>query len=72
MTTISIVSNPKIFGGKPIIAGTRISVELVLDLLSAGWTYDQIRSDYDLKKEELQAALDYARKAVAMTKVIPL
>lgn len=72
MNKASIVSNPDILGGKPVISGTRISVEFILNLLSAGWTYDHICRDYDLKKEDLRAAIDYARMAVEMTNVVPL
>jgi uncharacterized protein (DUF433 family) len=37
-----IISNPKLMMGKPIIAGTRITVELILEKLSAGETFEQI------------------------------
>jgi len=41
-----ITVDPKILGGKPVIRGTRISTELVLELLDAGWTHDQIPASY--------------------------
>jgi uncharacterized protein (DUF433 family) len=37
-----IVVDPKILTGKPVVRGTRISVELVVDLLAAGWSHEQI------------------------------
>ncbi len=55
-----IVSNPKILVGKPTVAGTRISVELILNLLSSGWTYEEIIKNYQIKKEDILAALDFA------------
>ncbi|MBI4079153.1 MAG: DUF433 domain-containing protein [Candidatus Levybacteria bacterium] len=61
-----IITDPKILGGKPIIAGTRISVELVINLLAAGMSVDGILSEYkELKKTEILAAISYAAKLVA-------
>ncbi len=54
------MSNPKILVGKPTVAGTRISVELILNLLSSGWTYEEIIKNYQIKKEDILAALDFA------------
>ena len=42
-----IIVDPKILVGKPIIKGTRISVEFVIDLLARGWTTQQILREYD-------------------------
>ena len=56
-----ITLDPKILVGKPIIKGTRISVEFVVDLLGRGWTFEQILHEYDhLRREDLQACLAYA------------
>jgi uncharacterized protein (DUF433 family) len=61
-----IVSNPSIFGGKPIIRGMRISVELILSLLAQGETQDSILDDYPgLQPEDIRACLAYARAVVA-------
>jgi uncharacterized protein (DUF433 family) len=61
-----ITSNPEVFGGKPIIRGLRISVELVLSLLSQGVTFDEILSDYPaLVREDIHACLAYARAVIA-------
>lgn len=55
----------KVLVGKPVIKGTRIAVELVLDLLAAGYTPQQIRQQYDhLTPEDIQACLAYAREVV--------
>ena len=61
-----ITSNPGIFGGKPIIRGMRISVELVLSLLAQGVSTEEILSDYpSLTREDIQACLAYARAVIA-------
>lgn len=65
MTKTKIVSNPKILGGKPVIAGTRISVELIMSFLAAGMSVTDILKEYtELKKNEILAAIDYAKKLV--------
>ena len=56
-----ITANSKILGGKPIIRGTRISVEFILELLASGVSEDEILQDYPhLTKEDIQACLKYA------------
>ena len=56
-----ITYNQNIFGGKPIIKGTRISVEFVLELLASGMTLEEIVKEYPrLKKEDVLAAINYA------------
>lgn len=66
-----IVANPNILGGKPIIEGTRISVELVLGLLSNGMTIDKIIESYPILSEEsIPAVLDYAARALSNDIVI--
>jgi len=56
-----ITANPEIFGGKPIIRGMRISVELILSLLAQGETMEDILVDYpDLEPQDLRACLTYA------------
>lgn len=61
-----IIQNPKILGGKPIIAGTRMSVESVLELLASGMTTNEILKEYSfLEKRHIQAAIAYAAKTVS-------
>jgi uncharacterized protein (DUF433 family) len=56
-----IAIDPEVLVGKPVIKGTRISVEFVIDLLARGWTSDQIVEEYDhLTTEDIQACLGYA------------
>jgi uncharacterized protein (DUF433 family) len=55
-----IVSDPKVMMGKPVIAGTRITVELILEKLAAGETIEQILDAHSrLTREAVQAALAY-------------
>ncbi len=69
MTRPKIISDSKILGGKPIIAGTRISVELIMNFLGAGMSVRDILSEYtELKKNEVLAAIDYATNLVARSK----
>jgi len=59
--TDRIASNPGILAGKPAIAGTRISVELILDQLASGWSIDQILESYPrLSREDVLAALAFS------------
>ncbi len=59
-----IVVDPEILVGKPVIRGTRISVELILDLLTRGYTREQILEQYDhLTPDDIQACLAGPYKA---------
>ncbi len=61
-----ITANPAIFGGKPIIRGMRISVELILSLLAQGENWDNIMADYpDLEIDDIHACLAYAHAVIA-------
>lgn len=55
-----IVINPAIKGGKPLIKGTRVPVELIIGKLAGGLSYEEIMSEYDLTKEQILTALKYA------------
>ena len=61
-----ITADPRILGGKPVIRGLRISVELVLALLAAGETAETILDDYpELEPEDIRACFGYAHAAIA-------
>jgi uncharacterized protein (DUF433 family) len=61
-----ITANPTIFGGKPIVRGMRISVELILSLLAQGESADSILADYpDLEPDDIRACLAYAHAVIA-------
>ncbi len=60
-----IVVNPKVMGGKPIIKGTRIPVYFILELLSNGWSIDDILREYPhLSREDVLAAIRYAARVL--------
>ena len=60
-----ITSDPQILGGKPIVRGTRISVELILEWFASGATRDEIIQSYpQLSAEAVEDALSYAAAAV--------
>ncbi|MHA1710438.1 MAG: DUF433 domain-containing protein [Candidatus Baldrarchaeia archaeon] len=59
-----IIRDPNILKGKLVIKGTRISVEFILKLLENGWSIDEICEEYELTREDVIAAIRYARKAV--------
>jgi len=60
---MSIESNPEILGGKPVIKGTRISVELILELVQAGYSVDEILKEYPhLKRDALLDVLRFVRR----------
>jgi len=65
--------NSKILLGKPIIKGTRISVEFILELLANGWSYEEILKNYpQLTKEDILAAIEYSLELVRNEKVYNL
>lgn len=55
-----IVVDPEVLVGKPVIKGTRIAVELVIDLMARGYSNQQILEQYDhITSEDIQACLAY-------------
>jgi uncharacterized protein (DUF433 family) len=71
--TDRIVVDPKILTGKAVVRGTRISVELVVELLAAGWNHDQILASYPhLSEDDIRACLAYASELLREEKVYPL
>ncbi len=65
--------DPKVLVGKPVIKGTRISVEFLMELLANGWTHEQILKNYPhLVAEDILAALHYAAETVKQEHVYPL
>jgi uncharacterized protein (DUF433 family) len=73
MTHQLIQCDPKIMMGKPVIAGTRITVELLLEKLAAGETPEQLVAAYPrLTKQAISAALDFAAQALRADVVYPI
>lgn len=68
-----IVIDPEILTGKPIIKGTRLAVEFVIDLLAQGWSEQEILRNYPgITKEDIQACLAYASETLKLEKVYSL
>ena len=66
-----ITINPDIMLGKPIIKGTRITVELILKRLSEGITIDELTQDYSsLSKEDILSALSYTADVISKEEFI--
>lgn len=62
MYSMPIVIDEKTSNDKPIIKGTRITVEFILELLANGWSNDEIIDNYpQLRREDILEALRYAR-----------
>ena len=68
-----IVINPKVMIGKPVIKGTRLTVEFVLGLLAHGAYFDEIMQEYQgVTTEDIQACLLFATKSLESTAFMPL
>ena len=67
-----IVVDPKILVGKPIIKGTRLSVEFIVDLLAQGWPESEILRNYPgITHEDIAACLKYATSILKAEKIYP-
>jgi|HubBroStandDraft_4_1064222.scaffolds.fasta_scaffold1180106_2 uncharacterized protein (DUF433 family) len=65
--------DPRILVGKPVVKGTRIAVAMVVDLLAAGWTSQQILESYPtLSEADIRACLGYASDVLSSEQVYPL
>jgi len=62
--------NPKVLCGKPVIKGTRISVELILEKIASGCSFNEIMYDYDITEDDIKAAVTYAYELVANEEII--
>jgi uncharacterized protein (DUF433 family) len=68
-----IISDKQVLLGKPIIKGTRISVELILELLASGWTERQLLESYpNLSENALRAVFLYLRDCIQQEFYFPL
>lgn len=61
--------NEKVRFGKPVITGTRVPVDLILGKLAGGMTYEEVMAEYELTREDILAALDYAAKTLASEEI---
>jgi uncharacterized protein (DUF433 family) len=68
-----IVIDPEILVGKPVIKGTRLAVEFIIELLAQGWTEEEVLRNYPgITHEDIQACLSYASEILRSEKVYPL
>jgi uncharacterized protein (DUF433 family) len=68
-----ITLNPRVMTGKPVIKGTRLTVEYILGLLAHGTTIEEILSEYEgLTREDVQACLLFATRSLESTVFMPL
>jgi len=68
-----IALDPEVLVGKPVIAGTRISVEFIVDLLAQGWSEADVLANYPgISTEDVRACLKYASAILHAEKVYPL
>ena len=68
-----ITARPDVFGGKPIVRDMRISVELILSLLSQGATQDELLDDYPgLEPEDIRACIAYAHTVISGDTLAPV
>jgi len=68
-----IIVDPGVLAGKPVIRGTRLAVDFVVELLAEEWTREEILSNYpQLSSDDVQAALSYAAETLRSEKVYPL
>jgi uncharacterized protein (DUF433 family) len=64
--------DPKVMLGKPIIRGTRITVELIIEKLAVGESIEQVLTDYPkLERADVLSALSYARQVLGTDEIIP-
>ena len=64
-----ITADQKVRFGKPVVKGTRVPVDLILGKLAGGMTYEDVMVEYDLAREDILAALNYAAKSLSEEKI---
>ena len=65
--------NPDVLAGKPVVKGTRLAVEFIVELLADGWTEETILAQYPgVVPEDIHACLRYASERLQAEKVYPL
>lgn len=68
-----IALDPKVMGGKPVIKGTRLTVEYVLNLLAHGATNEEILGEYEgVTNDDIRACFLFATKSLGDTDFMPL
>ena len=61
----NICIDEKIKGGKPVIKGTRVPVDLILGKLACGMSYEEVMEEYDITQQDIFSALEYASVCIS-------
>jgi uncharacterized protein (DUF433 family) len=68
-----IVVDDAVLAGKPVVRGTRLAVDFILELLAEGWSHEEVLRNYPrLQREDILAALRWASEMLRSEKVYPL
>lgn len=68
-----IVADPSVLVGKPVVKGTRLAVEFIVELLASGWTESQVLESYPgLTTEDIRACLAFAADQISQLRMYPL
>ncbi|MFT3878051.1 MAG: DUF433 domain-containing protein [Gemmatales bacterium] len=68
-----IIVDPRILTGKPVIKGTRLAVEFIVDLLAQGWSFERIIDNYPgVSRDDILACLQYAHQVLRSERVYPI
>ncbi|MFH1176746.1 MAG: DUF433 domain-containing protein [Acidobacteriota bacterium] len=68
-----IVIDPAVLAGKPVVRGTRLAVEFIIELLAQGWSEAEVLANYPgLTHQDIQACLGYASAVLKAERVYPL
>ena len=65
-----IVFDPEVCGGKPVIKGTRVTVDVVLESLANGWSVEEVAEEFKIPKEAVLEVLKYALKILRVVSVV--
>ena len=65
-----ITEDPAIQGGRPVLKGTRVAVQIVVGSLAGGMSVEQVCEQYRVTEEQVRSALQYAAEAVADRRVV--
>ena len=67
-----ITVDPAVLVGKPVVRGTRLAVEFILDLVAGGWSFDEVLANYPgLTVEDIRACVAYAKDVLSEERVFP-
>ena len=68
-----IAADPKVMVGKPVVKGTRLTVEFIIELLGNGWSIEEILDNYPgISNEDIRACLQYAHDVLKDVREYPL